>query len=395
VKNSRKEIKILNLARFIAIKGLPPENDISLKIYYYLREKYGIQSRFIKPVSKIPKWAAWLKKTLKKRREIFNNENYVDEKYNIPVKFLKESIFLLGRILNRNKKIKTYIQYKILKRELNKEIVNFKPDLIHAHTVFPDGYYSYQTYKNKGIPYIVTLRGEYNKKYESEIYRKILQNAAHIHTPSVTLYKRLNKYYPIDLQPHPLESKWFEDRNKKRFDALNLITVCRLLEMKNIDIVLKAVQILHNRGYEVTYTIVGDGRYEEELKNLTKELGISAIVSFKGYRSHKEIKDYYSKANIFVMLSRPETYGRVFFEAAAQGLVVIGSKNTGADGHLTEKEGIFIQETVDNLVHILKNTTEEEFKSISENAQKHTYQFKEDKVINQYYKIIQEAIGKR
>lgn len=387
----RKKIKVFNLARFIAIKGLRLENDISLKIYYNLRKKYDVESIFIKSVIKIPYWAAFLKKSLKKSRDIFKKEDYVDEKYDIPVKFFDEQFYLLSKI-NINSLYKIPIQYSLLKDELENEIVQFDPDLIHAHTTFPDGYYAHDFYQRKDIPYIVTLRDQYNSKYESATYKKILENASHIHTPSASLYAHLKNRYPIELQPHPLESKWLEDNETKQFNTLDLITVSRLLEMKNIDIVLKAVQLLHKKGHEITYTIVGDGKYRAELEKLTKDLAIEDIVSFEGYRSHEEIKEYYSNTNIFVMLSRPEIYGRSYFEAAAQGLVVIGSKNTGADGHLSQEEGIFIDESVENLVYALTETNKDKFTAISRNAQKRTRAFSEEKITDDYFSIIRDAV---
>jgi len=386
----RKKIKVLNLARFIAIKGLRPENDISLKIYYYLREKYGVESLFVKSVIRIPFWAALLKSSLMKKRKMYRSDDYVDENYDIPVKFFGEQFYLLSKI-SKSSLYKIPFQYKLLKGDLYKEIKKFKPDLIHAHTAFPEGYYSYKIYKSTGIPYILTLRGEYSKRYESKIYNKILSNAAQVHTPSAALYSQLKNIYPVELQPHPLESIWLEDVETKQFETLNLITVSRLLEMKNIDIVLKAVRYLHESGHTITYTIVGDGTYRSELEKLSGELAIDDIVSFEGYKTHEEIKEYYSRSNIFVMLSRPETYGRVYFEAAAQGLVVIGSKSTGADGHLSDEEGIFIDESVENLVHILKQTNKDEFNKISQNARKRVKKLTIEKIIERYFKIIDNS----
>lgn len=388
---SSNDIRVLNLARFIAIKGLRLENDISLKIYYYLRQIYGVESLFIKSVIKIPYWAALLKKSLKKSRTIFKSNNYVDEEYDIRVKFFEEQFYLMSKI-NVSNIYKIPFQYKFLKAPLEKEIERFKPQLVHAHTVFPEGYYAYKIYLQYSIPYIITLRGEYNNNYESDLYGKILKNANQIHTPSASLFADLNDDYEIRLQPHPLESKWLEDAVAKQFESLNLITVSRLLQMKNIDIVLKVVQILHQKGFKVTYTIVGDGNYRQELEEMAYKLGINDLVNFKGYRSHEEIKEYYSRSNIFVMLSRPETYGRVYFEAAAQGLVVIGSKNTGAHGHLTEDEGIFIEESVENLLDVLVNTKKEEFSRISKNAKKRVFEFSHKKIVNEYYQIIKEAL---
>jgi glycosyltransferase involved in cell wall biosynthesis len=386
-----KKVKVLNLVRYISIKDLKPENDISLKIYYYLREIYNVQSLFVKSVINIPAWAAQLKPSLKRVKNIFSRNDYVDDEYGIPVKFFGEHFFLVSKINIHNTK-KIPFQYFLFRRNLEKEVEEFKPDLIHAHGVYPDGYYALKLNEKYRIPYIITLRGTFNEKYNSKIYNQILTGASHLHTPSASLYNVLKNRFKVELLPHPLEDFWVENEKRtKKFDSFRLITVSRLLEMKNIDIVLRAVKILSDDGFDITYKIVGDGSYRSALERLTAELGIEHLVTFMGYKSSNEIKEYYKGSNIFVMLSRPETYGRSYFEAASQGLVIIGAKDTGADGHFSSGEGIFIQEDIDKLVNVIKNTERERFVELSENAQALMYSFRKDEIISRYYAILSKS----
>jgi glycosyltransferase involved in cell wall biosynthesis len=62
----------------------------------------------------------------------------------------------------------------------------------------------------------------------------------------------------------------------------NLFFVGRLTAIKKLDLILKAIIICRNRGTEYNLTFIGDGERADELKSLTKRLGIENQVWFYG-----------------------------------------------------------------------------------------------------------------
>jgi len=75
--------------------------------------------------------------------------------------------------------------------------------------------------------------------------------------------------------------------------------------------------------------ILGRGSFLEELTALAEKLHISDRVIFAGYASRQEIWDYYKDADLFILLSKVEALGLVFWEAMYMRVPVIGSLATG------------------------------------------------------------------
>lgn len=118
---------------------------------------------------------------------------------------------------------------------------------------------------------------------------------------------------------HPSDVKW------DGMTALKLITVCRLEKDKNIQCILKAIQILRVENFQVFLTVVGEGNYKEELLKLTKELNIEDSISFVGRQEN--VEEWYRNNHLFILPSLYEGFGSVYIEAMASGLPCIAISN--------------------------------------------------------------------
>lgn len=97
---------------------------------------------------------------------------------------------------------------------------------------------------------------------------------------------------------------------------VKLLLVGRLRPFKNIEGLLKAVQIL-NRGQVATsyyLTIVGDGPLRGRLVIATEDLGINDKVRFAGTVSSAEIGSFYHDADLIVVPSFYESFSQVSLE---------------------------------------------------------------------------------
>ena len=103
-----------------------------------------------------------------------------------------------------------------------------------------------------------------------------------------------------------------------------------MVTLKGYDLGIKIVKKLINKGYNVLYTIVGDGIEFDNLKKQLKENNIENAVELVGSKDQLEIKKLLSKNHLFLMSStkdesgRSEAFGVVSLEAQAMGLPVIG-----------------------------------------------------------------------
>jgi glycosyltransferase involved in cell wall biosynthesis len=131
-------------------------------------------------------------------------------------------------------------------------------------------------------------------------------------------------------------------KRKNDHNEVRIITVARLVKLKNIDKVIHALSRLKQK-YHFRYTIAGDGPEKNYLTNLVHHYDMQDIIQLTGKIPHQEIADILCEHDIFIMPSYFETFGRVYFEAMALGLPVICAKNSGIYGFFEEmKEGISV-----------------------------------------------------
>ncbi|MFD2328437.1 glycosyltransferase family 4 protein [Cohnella sp. GCM10020058] len=109
-----------------------------------------------------------------------------------------------------------------------------------------------------------------------------------------------------------------------RDESLQVLYVGRLVHYKGVQDLIKAVHNLDVRGCDVQVTIVGDGWYERELKQLTDKLAVNHRVRFAGRVAGNEVDGWYDRADVVVVPSIwPEPAGLVVPEARRRGKPVI------------------------------------------------------------------------
>ena len=101
----------------------------------------------------------------------------------------------------------------------------------------------------------------------------------------------------------------------------NVVTVGRHIECKGFDIVLKAAEKI---GKSVDFYIIG-GEPSAENKQY-KEAHNLSNVHFVDFLGKDELREYYNAADLFVLMTRGDTWGLVINEAMANGLPIITTK---------------------------------------------------------------------
>lgn len=232
-----------------------------------------------------------------------------------------------------------------LKRYMN----NDRPDLVHAHYLFPDGYMAYRIWEKTGIPYVITFRNQ-DKQYLEIISnnnpdfkkaKKIIERAKAIITTNLAYKNYVEKQFPVlcEIVPHGIPSAYFTDiENKKENNSIVVSTVAEAIPRKNIDWVIKACSSYHGNK-KIKLNIVGDGRELEHLKHLARN---QSDVNFYGQIPREEVSKLLTDSDIFALPSVNETFGMVYLEAAATQNAIIGFKGEGVWGVFDEdKEMLF------------------------------------------------------
>lgn len=165
-------------------------------------------------------------------------------------------------------------------------------------------------------------------------------------TVSPTLQRSILEKFSVDSDyvPNMVADEFIEappGRYKKgrfRFCAIG-----RLVGWKNFDILIKASELLKERGFDFELNIIGSGEEYENLKHLIADMALTKEIRLKGMQPRKEIIRILSESDALVLPSEHETFGVVFIEAMAMGLPVIAGKAGGPLDIIDESTGILVR----------------------------------------------------
>ncbi|MBZ5572759.1 MAG: glycosyltransferase family 4 protein [Acidobacteriia bacterium] len=151
------------------------------------------------------------------------------------------------------------------------------------------------------------------------------------------------------------------EQNRSTRDELNTVSICRLVQPKGIDTVIRALKILDGRGIPCRHVIAGDGVERTLLEGLVDELGLRHRIQFTGHIADDEKWRLLRNSDVFVMPSRVdpkmqhEGFGMAFVEAAAFGLPGVGSRAGGIPDAIVDGEtGILVpQDSPESLADAL------------------------------------------
>ena len=126
-----------------------------------------------------------------------------------------------------------------------------------------------------------------------------------------------------------LSSEWFRKEPRHFTPTLQrrLLTVATLSQTyKGIDVLLNAIAQCRQKGFDISLTIVGDGRQRVNLEKLARRLCIDHVVTFRGVIPWGPgLIDEFDQADLFVLPSRVEAMPRALIEAMARGLPAIAT----------------------------------------------------------------------
>jgi len=270
----------------------------------------------------------------------------------LPYLFILDGINIYNIKLFRFPKINVLFGINIIKKLLKK--LNFNPDVILSH--MNDSYTTANKLSNfYKCKLVLGIHNSDLNVIKKRKYSKILSNCSHIACRSFPIKKRMINYFPeyekkmiiansginlSDIEKHEYFTQKIE--NWKTKTKIIFITVAILYKLKNIDITLDVLSEFKNFDWE--YYIIGDGEKKEFLVSKTDELKLNNKVHFLGEKTRDEVLSHLKNTDIFIMVSAPETFGLAYLEAMAKGNIVVGCKDWGIDGIITDKKNGFLAE---------------------------------------------------
>lgn len=243
-----------------------------------------------------------------------------------------------------------------------------KYDVCQIFFGIPSGPIGLYLKKRYDIPYVIRFGGgdipgaqkrfSFIYKLLSPAIHSIWKNADALVANSTALRQKALQFeskYAIDIISNGVDSDFFT-RTKAEAKLgmgasdkqVNVLFVSRLIQGKGLQYIIPEMKRINNAcGRKVQLTIVGDGPYRGELERITSESDAEAYVSFEGKKGKKELFEYYSKADLFILPSESEGMPNVVLEAMAMGLPILitpcgGSKELIADNGRIESIERFV-----------------------------------------------------
>lgn len=347
------------------------------------------------------------------RKEItFDEQNKINE-----IKYLSNDGFCyLSYWYGKNENIVNIFYFNKNK----KTVLNFKNNKeFHSHwldkyltnkdTLILDGIGTYpkvENMKNTEVKKIFTIHTnhfEYPYEYGAEVkteFKKMLNNLKNLDYLVVLtdkqkedIIRQFGNYGNVKVIPHSVN---FDKNLNKTIENENSIVVLqRFVEMKNLEHIIKAVNIVKKKIKNVKLHIYGTGPQREAYIKLVNQLNLQDNVFIHDYIFN--LYDSYSKASISVLTSEYEGFSMSILEAMSYGVPVISYPiNYGPesiiynnyDGIITKNKNN-IEELSNKIIWLLKkNKIREKFSerariNIKENFSKEVVAEKWKNIINE------------
>ena len=290
-----------------------------------------------------------------------------------------ESISLDRTGMNPIKDLKTiYELYKIIK--------DYNPDILHTQ-LFHANIAGRIIGKLAGVPYIISsIR---NNKFKNNLRYKAMAltdkltdvttvvsgNAADdmINAGALSEERAKVLYNGLDVEEFlsSINTDNLEDELKLEKEVPTIISVGSLTEQKGYDVLMSALNILDDKGYNFNYIIAGEGNKRDFIESKIAEYDLSNKVKLLGRRD--DVSSLLSISDIFVLSSKWEGLPGVVIEAMAEGLPVIATNVGGVNEIIDDgKDGFIVQpndpEAIANKIIDVLNLSEKEKDLLSENA---------------------------
>jgi glycosyltransferase involved in cell wall biosynthesis len=209
-----------------------------------------------------------------------------------------------------------------------------RPALVHASVPEADFHASVAT-RLAGIPCIIDEAGVPSRRPLARlVFSAIHRSSARIVAVSSQLADVLvrDEHAPrerITVIPTCAERESFESP-KTRFERkgpLRIVTLGRLVPVKNLEVLVRAIAILARRGTEARLLVAGDGPERATLERVAAEERVTDRVSLLGF--HEDRAGLLRDADVYAIPSWSEGCSLSLIEAMAAGVPVIASSVPG------------------------------------------------------------------
>lgn len=244
-----------------------------------------------------------------------------------------------------------YRDYRVAKpgsRFFGREVLEFRPDLLHIHSPCSLGLAAVRFGQRHNIPVVATYHthfASYAKYYNIPMLepfgwsylRHLYDGCARVYVPSIPILDELwgQGLRRLEHLPHGVDTDVFGPSYRSfpwraahgiSPDGEMLLYAGRLVWEKDLRTLAAAWARIREERPKAVMVLAGDGPVREELA------GLMPGAIFLGQLGGDDLAHAYASADLFVFPSTTETFGNVILESMASGTVPVCARMGGAAG---------------------------------------------------------------
>jgi glycosyltransferase involved in cell wall biosynthesis len=234
-------------------------------------------------------------------------------------------------------------------------LVSERVDVAHFHggVVSPLAYKGARDAQHAGIPVVVTLHCIWsyatpffwvvNKFTKWGQWPVVLSAVSEV---AVAPVRRIaSDDATVVVLPNGIENAtWSIAPAERDPSVVTLVSVMRLAPRKRPMHLLRMIKDVRDRtprAIDVRLIVIGDGPELGQMEKYVRGNGLTNTVSLVGRRTREEIREIYSRADVFVAPANLESFGIAALEARCAGLPVVAKAQTGIREFVAhEQEGL-------------------------------------------------------
>lgn len=294
-------------------------------------------------------------------------------------------------------------------------IEKVKPDVIHIHGLTYATLPFVRAAIESDIPFVVTLHGlnmeitqnKLERNFEIEQIKNLNKKGVYITIIGSGMYKQICEKCSINntnsivtinhgIDPSSFDTNQSKEELQKSFGIQNkkvIVSVGSLSKRKNHSGLIRAVSLLtKDEKAKTVVFIVGEGPLRSKLEREIKDLDLSDVIYLVGRKNSKELSRFYSIADITIMLSDIEGFGRPILESYLFGVPVLVFKDLEAVDDLYKEGSMFLinERTDDAVVAKIREVLNTKINPghIVNHALTKTW----DSAVNEYIKVYKKAV---
>jgi len=224
----------------------------------------------------------------------------------------------------------------------------FAPDVIHLGMVGPAALFHLQSSRGSRVPTLATVQTELRSLRPGTTARRLLRAASWVRFVSRRLLEMTCKEMPELREKASVIYSFFPGENSPEsplpFDPPRLLYLGRLIEEKNVALILGAFANVQSAHPGVRLIIAGEGSAGEALVQRARDLGLRGCVDFLGRVEPAAVPALLNECTALLLASAREGLPTAAIAAAMMGRPVVATRVGSVDEVVVhESTGLLVE----------------------------------------------------